>query len=116
MLAEKARYYRGNPGSGTVGSQELTKPEGYVSPGSIMDDEFDFSQGEELSSDTDCVARSPSQTWTSSNHGGVKMEREVLEPEPEPDMGDDPHVPPLIVRTIQSVRAGSRLFLLEQVF
>jgi hypothetical protein len=78
VLAEKARYHRGKSGNEIVRFQETTKTEGYVSSESINDDEFEFSQGEEFSSDTDYVARSPSQPWTTTDMGGAKMERDVL--------------------------------------
>ena len=101
MLAEKARYHRGKSGNETVRVQETTKTEGYVSSESIVDDEFDFSQGEELSSDTDSVAHSPAQPWTTTDIGGVKMERDVLGHMDDLDIGTTTHFHGLIVRHIQ---------------
>jgi hypothetical protein len=101
VLAEKARYHRGKSGNETVRFQEATKTEGYLSSESIVDDEFDFSQGEELSSDTDYVDRSPSQPWAITDVGGVKMERDVLGHVGDLVMGTITHFPCLIVRHIQ---------------
>lgn len=84
MLAEKARYHRVKLGNQSVRCEETKKTGDYVSSESIMDDDFDFSQGEEQSSsDTDYAAHSPSQPWPTTITGGVKMEREVLDPEGE---------------------------------
>lgn len=114
-MAEKARYHRGKSGNESARFQETAKPDGYVSSESIIDDDFDFSQGEEPSSDTDYVANSPSQHWTTTNTGGAKMEREILGQEGDVDMGAHQPVLLLTVRSIQSLRSSHKLLLFESL-
>lgn len=89
------------------------KPDGYVSSESIIEDDFDFSQGEEPSSDTDYVANSPS--WTTTNTGGAKMERDILGRDGDIDMGARQPVLLLTVRSIQSLRTSHKLLLFESL-